>query len=112
MQNECGHNLRNVNSPSKLSGCIQREQSKIILAISTDNKRMETFEKTLWGGFSCVNTSLSFDSEILVPNLTEKDSQKLNVDQSFKVYKHDGLKLMYKIKLYNQENYRKKKNDY
>ena len=73
---------------------------------------METFEKTLWGGFSCVNTSLSFDSEILVPNLTEKDSQKLNVDQSFKVYKHDGLKLMYKIKLYNQENYRKKKNDY
>ena len=47
MQNECGHNPRNVNSPSKLSGCIQREQSKTILAISTDNKRMETFEKTL-----------------------------------------------------------------
>ena len=28
MQNECGYNPRKVNSASKLSGCIQREQSK------------------------------------------------------------------------------------
>ena len=29
MQNECGYNPRKVNSASKLSGYIQREQSKI-----------------------------------------------------------------------------------
>ena len=29
---------------------------------------MEIFEKTLTGGFSCVNTCLSFDSELLMPN--------------------------------------------
>ena len=70
---------------------------------------METFEKTLSGGFSCVNTRLSIDSEILMPNLTEKDFQKMNIDQSFKAYKRDDLKLIYKIKLDNQENYSKKR---
>ena len=93
MQNECWYNPRKINSASKLSGCIQREQSKIILALPTNNKQIETFEKTLSGGFSCVNTRLSFDSEILMTNLTEKDFQKMNVGQSFKAYKHNDLKL-------------------
>ena len=55
---------------------------------------METFEKTLSGGFSCVNTRLSFDSEILMPNLTKKGLQKMNIDQSFKTYKRDDSKLI------------------
>ena len=37
---------------------------------------MEIFEKTLIGGFSCVNTRLSFDTEILMPILTESDYKK------------------------------------
>ena len=68
---------------------------------------METSVKTLSGGFSCGNSRLSFDSEILMPNLTEKDFQKMNIDQSFKAYKRDDLKLIYKIKLDNQEKYSK-----
>ena len=70
---------------------------------------METFEKTLSGSFSFVNTRLSFDSEFLMWNLTVKDFQKMNIDQSFKPYKRDDLKLVYKIKLDNQENYSKKR---
>ena len=69
---------------------------------------METFEKTLSGGFSCINTRLSFDSEILMPNLTEKDFQKMNINQSFKAYKHNDLKLIYKIKLDNQKTIKKR----
>ena len=103
MQNECGCNPRKVNSASKLSCCIQREQSKVIVALPTDNKQMKTFEKTLSGGFSCVNTGLSFEREILMPNLTKKDSQKMNFNQRFKAYK-TYLKLIYKINLDNQEN--------
>ena len=45
-------------------------------------------------------------------NLTEKDFQKMNIDQSFKAYKWDDLKLIYKVKLDNQEIYSKKKRDY
>ena len=43
---------------------------------------MEIFEKTLTGGFSCVNARLSLDTEILMPNLTERDYSNMNVDQS------------------------------
>ena len=42
----------------------QKDQANNILALPTDNKQMETFEKTLSGSFSCVNTRLSFDIEI------------------------------------------------
>ena len=57
IQNECGDNPRKVNSASKLSGSIQREQSKIIIVLLTDNKQIEAFEKTLSGAFSCVDTN-------------------------------------------------------
>ena len=70
---------------------------------------MEAFEKTLSGGFSWVNTRLSIDSEIFMPNLTEKDFQKMNIDQSFKAYRRNDLRLIYKIKLGNQENFCKKR---
>ena len=41
------YNTRKCDSASKLSGCIQREQWKIILALPTNNSIMEVFEKAL-----------------------------------------------------------------
>ena len=41
------YNTRKCNSPIKLSGCIQREQWKIILALQTNNSIMKFFEKAL-----------------------------------------------------------------
>ena len=93
-----------MNSASKLSSCIKREQSKILLALPTNNSIMEIFEEILTGGFSCVNTRLSFDTELLMPSLTESDYKKMSIDQSLKAYKRDDLKVMYRIKLDN-ENY-------
>ena len=52
MYEKSSFNPRKCNSASKLSGCIQREQSKVILALPTNNSIMET----LTGGFNCVNT--------------------------------------------------------
>ena len=60
---------------------------------------MEIFEKTLAGSFSCVNTRLSFDTEILIPNLNDRDYSNISVDQSFKGYKRDDLKAIYLITL-------------
>ena len=100
------YNSRKCNSPSKLSGCIQREQSKIVLALPTNNSIVEIFEKTLTGGFSCVNASLFFDTELLMQNLTElTDCKKMNIDQSFKAYKRDDLKIIYRIKFGNEHFY-------
>ena len=94
---------------SKLSGCIQREQSKCILALLINNTQMEIFEKTLSGGFSSVNTRLSFDTEILMSNLTQNDYQKMSIDQSFKAFKRDDLKVVYSLKLDNEKKFQKKR---
>ena len=100
---------RKCNSASKLSSCMQREQSKIIFALLTNNSIMEIFEKTLTGTFSCVNTRLPFDTELLMPNLTESDYKKMSIDQSFKAYKRDDLKVMYRIKLDNENYYHERR---
>ena len=44
-----------------------------------------------------------------MPNLIEKDFNKMNIDQSFKAFKRDDLKLVYKIKFDNQKKHEKKK---
>ena len=105
MQNETGYNARKINSASKLSSCIQKEQSKCILALPTNNCHVEIFEKI--SGFSCVNTCLSFDMELLMPNLIKKDFNKMNIDQSFKAFKCDDMKLVYKVKLDKQKKHEK-----
>ena len=70
---------------------------------------METFEKTLTGGFSCVNTRLSFDTELLMRNLTDTYYKKMNIDESFKAYKVDNLKAVYKIKFGNENTYHERR---
>ena len=102
--NETGYNPRKINSASKLSSCIQREQSKCMLALPTNSCHVEIFEKTS-GGFSCVNTRLSFDTELLMPDLFEKDFDKMNIDQSFKAFKRNDLKLVYKVKFDDQKKH-------
>ena len=45
------YNPRKYNSASKLSGCIQREKSKIILTLPTNSSIMAIFEKNSNGWF-------------------------------------------------------------
>ena len=67
MQDKYGFNPRKCNSASTLSGCIEREMSKVIISFPTTIDHHEIFEKTITGGFSCVNTRLVFDTSILLP---------------------------------------------
>ena len=94
MQEKSGYNPRIINSASKLSSCIQREQTKGIFALPVNNTQVEVFEKTLCGGFSCINTRLSFDTEILMPNLIERDYYNMSINQSFKAFTRDDLKVI------------------
>ena len=76
--------------------------SRVIIALRTSSKVID-IKKKKRSGFSLVNTILAFDSEILLPNLIQKnskeDSQK---DYNYKVY--------YNIKLNEDKEYMKKKN--
>ena len=88
MQNTYGFNPRNCNSASSMSGFIEREMSKIILALPAKYDHVEIFEETVIGGFSCVDTRLAFDSQILLPNLTDKidlENNPMNKDFNHKV---------------------------
>ena len=63
MMNRFPYNPGNCSSASLLSGCFHRFISKMIIALPTKAEIDELFEQTLIGGFSCVNTRLSFDSK-------------------------------------------------
>ena len=69
-------NPRKCNSASSFNGCFHRDKSKCLIALPTDVEQVKLFEKTLIGVFSCVNTCLAFDSQILIPK-NGRDSSKL-----------------------------------
>ena len=104
IQDMTDYNPRIINSASKLSGCIQREKSKCILALPTDNIQMEIFEKTVCGGYSSVNNRLSFDTELLMPNYSKAD-----YENNPNLFKRDDLKLGYMLKLGNSSDYERKR---
>ena len=56
MEDTYGFNPQRCNSASSISGCIEREMSKIILALPTKHEHVKIFEETVIGSFSCVNT--------------------------------------------------------
>ena len=98
MQNTYGFNPRKCNSASSMSGSIEREMSKIILALPTKYEHVEIFEETVIGGFSCVNTRLAFDTQILLPNLPDKNNLEenpMNKDFNYKVF--------YNLKINNEK---------
>ena len=59
-----GFKPRKCNSASTLSGCIEREMSRVIISLPSSNEAVDIFEQTITGGFSSVNTRLAIDTEI------------------------------------------------
>ena len=44
-----------------------------------------------------------------MPNLIEKGSNKMNINQSFKAFKRDDLKLVHKVKFDDQKKHERKR---
>ena len=92
MHDSYGFNPRKCNLANTLSGCIEREMSKII-ALPTSNEVLDIFEQTVTGGFNCVSNRLAFDSEIVLPNANKND-QNYRKDYNFEIAYH--IKLVFK----------------
>ena len=60
---------------------------KVILVLPTNNEVVEVFERILMGGFSCVNTRLVFDTEILMPNISRTEFDKMTIDENVQAFK-------------------------
>ena len=97
MHDRYGFNPRKCNSASSLGGSLERDLSKVIIALPTTNEIVDIFEQTLTGRFSCVNTRLAFDTEILLPNAPAKADDVLSKDRNYKV--------CYRLQLNEDENY-------
>ena len=102
MQDRYGFNPRKCNSASTLSGCIEKEMSCVIIVLPRSNEVIDILEQTITGGFSSGNTRLAFDTEILLPNLVQKNSE----EDSQKDYNY---KVCYNIKLNDDKEYMKKR---
>lgn len=85
---------------SSFSGCVHRDKSKCLIALPTAAEYVRVFEKILIGGFSCVNTRLAFDSQILQPKDNIDDS-KLKFD--LKISNVNQKKNNYKVPKYGQK---------
>ena len=97
MQNSYGFNPRKCSSASSMSGCIEREMLKIILALPTKYDHVEIVEEIVIGGFSCVNTRLAFNSQILLPDLADKiDLEKNPMNKNF------NYRVVYNLKMINE----------
>ena len=87
MYKKHGFNPRKCNSASTLSGCMERQMSRIILALPTKLEHVKIFEQAITGGFSSVNARLAFDTQILLTNLDKHKTtdNPLNKDFNYKV---------------------------
>ena len=97
MQNTYGFNPRKCNSASSMSGCIEREMSKVILILPTKHEHVEIFEQTVIGDFSSVNIRLAFDSQILLPNLSNQNNLQNLTNKNL------NYKVVYNLKMNNEK---------
>ena len=103
MHETYGFNPRKCNSGSSMSGYIEREMSRIIIALPTKLEHVQIFEETVTGGFSSVNTRVAFDTQILLPNLEKKgDLEKNPMNKNF------NYKVVYNLKLDGQKAQKKR----
>ena len=76
MKQKFPYKTRKCTSASSLGGYIHRFLSKTIILLPTQAEIVDLFEQTLIGGFSCVNTRLSFDSKTLLAKNSQYESKK------------------------------------
>ena len=55
------YNPKKCNSASSFSGCVHRLKSKCRIVLQTNAETIKVFEKTVLGGYSCINTRMRFD---------------------------------------------------
>ena len=61
----------------------EKKLSNVIIALPTNSKIVQLFEKNLTGGFNSASTRLGLDSEIILPNTSRRDFDKMDIDESF-----------------------------
>ena len=92
------YNRRKCNSASSFFGRVQR--NKCCTALPTDAEHVRAFEKALIGVFSCINTRLAFDTDVLL-NDNNKEKVLFDLDTDGK---KETRRISYKILKMDENN--------
>ena len=87
------YNPRKCNSASAFSGCVQRLKSKSFIALPVNAKITRVFEQTLFGGYSCVNTRMTFDTEVFLKDFENQKNPFKTKDNQLKRFSSKIIKM-------------------
>ena len=87
------YNAKKCNSASSFSGCVQRLKSKCCIALPTDAEIVRIFEKTVMGGYTCVNTRMGFDTDLLLKDTKNEKVLFKTVDGQLKRFSSKIIKM-------------------
>ena len=87
------YNPRKCNSASAFSGCVQRLKSKSFIALPVNAEITRVFEQTLFGGYSCVNTRMTFDTEVFLKDFENEKNLFKTKDNQLKRFSSKIIKM-------------------
>ena len=93
LQNLVKCNAKKCNSASSFSGCVHRLKSKCKIVLPTDAEIVRVFEKTVMGGYSCINTKIAFDTDILLKDTENEKVLFKTVDGQLKRFSSKIIKM-------------------
>ena len=87
------YNAKKCNSTSSFLGCVQRLKSKCCIALPTDAEIVTIFEKTVMGGYSCVNTRIGFDTDLFLKDTKNEKALFKTADGQLKRFSSKIIKM-------------------
>ena len=87
------YNAEKCNSASSFSGCVHRLKSKCKIVLPTDAENVRIFEKIVMGGYSCINTRMAFDTDLLLKDVKNEKVLFKTVDGQLKRFSSKIIKM-------------------
>ena len=87
------YSAKKSNSTSSFSGCVHRLKSKCKIVLPTGAEILRVFEKTVMGGYSCINTRMAFDNDILLKDTKNEKVLFKTVDGQLKRFSSKIIKM-------------------
>ena len=87
------YNAKKCNSASSFSGCVHRLKSKCRIVLPTDAEIVRIFERTVMGGYSCINTRMAFDTNLLLKDIKNEKVLSKTVDGQLKRFSSRIIKM-------------------
>ena len=87
------YNPKKCNSASSFSGCVHRLKSKCRIVLQTNAETIKVFEKTVLGGYSCINTRMGFDTNLFLNDTKNEKVLFKTIDNELKRFSSKTIKM-------------------